>query len=136
METTVWLTAFRLPVRVPFSGSKPPLEIEVTFTHIRFTCGYRYVWHQYCLAQERRVNPTPAPSGDLCIQDKRARMGDYFQEERFSGFSRGIKERDGTKIKGRQVNQNETKQYTRVIEEECSVTMCLTKAHEKEKRLC
>ena len=79
------------------------------------------------------MNPTPAPSGDLCIQDKRARMSNYFQEERFSGFSRGIKERDGTKIKGRQVNQNETKQYTRVIEEECSVTMCLTKAHEKER---
>ena len=32
--------------------------------------------------------------------------------------------------------KNEAKQYTRVIEEECPVTMRLTKAHEKEKRLC
>ena len=30
--------------------------------------------------------------------------------------------------------KNEAKQYTRVIEEECPVTMRLTKAHEKEKK--
>ena len=116
METTVCLTVFRLPGPRTILGLKATArDRSYIYTHSFYARLPVRTAPVPELAQERRVNLTPASRGAVWIKDKCARMSDYFRDEIFFGMKHNSK---------------------CIIQEEYTVTMRVSHENARKRRGC